>query len=226
MKTTLGILNISKTRRFFKFEKDPVSTFVHLSNCDILSVSNPSRYLKSPLMTKVIGFFEMSRYFRFLNFVQAEVNPKLRFGMSLCETSSERREGLFKISSLRTEMELWERLRWVKKGVSRTGTVMIPVPAMFNRRTVFGSFNTFLMDSSVSGLKLRSISLMLTRILASEGMLEMELYEIIWKKKSLVIYYCRSLFRLYLRKLPKIIYRGYNEKKGTVNNIRITVKLG
>ncbi len=184
IKTTLGKLNISKTRRFFRLEKDPVSTLVHLSSIDIFSVSNPSRYLKSPLMTKVIGFAEMSRYFRFRSFVHADVNPKLRFGMSLCETSSDRSDGLFKISSLRTEIELWERLRWVRKGVSRTGTVMIPVPAMFKRRTVFGSFNTFLMDSSVSGLKLRSISLMLTRMLASDGMFEIELYEITWLEKS------------------------------------------
>ena len=35
--------------------------------------------------------------------------------------------------------------------------------------TVLGSFRTFEMDSSVSGLKLRSISFMLTKTFASEG---------------------------------------------------------
>ena len=175
MKTTFGKLYISKTLRDLRLEKDPVSTFVHLSSFDILRTSNPSRYLKSPLMTNVIGFAEMSRYFKFLNFVQAEVSPKLRFGMSLCETSRERREGLLRISSLRTEIELWDKFRWVRNGVSRTGTVRIPVPAMLRRLTVFGSFKTFLIDSSVRGLKLRSISLMFTRMLASDGMLEIEL---------------------------------------------------
>ena len=83
MKTTFGKLNISKTLRAFKLANDPVSTLVHLSSIDILRTSRPSRYLKSPLMTNVIGFDEMSRYLRFLNLVQAEVSPKLKFGMSL-----------------------------------------------------------------------------------------------------------------------------------------------
>ena len=111
MNTTLGRPNISKTLKFLRFENDPVSILVHLSSFDSFSVSSPSKYLKSPLMMKVTGLAEMSRYFKFRSLGQADVRPKLKFGISLKETSRERRDGLFKISSFRTEMALWDKLR-------------------------------------------------------------------------------------------------------------------
>merc|ERR1719412_1935741 len=70
---------------------------------------------------------------------------------------------------LRILMLLCERLRWRRKGVSRTGTLLIPVPAMLIERTVFGSLSTLLIESVLRGLNERSISFTLTRMLASEG---------------------------------------------------------
>jgi len=94
----------------------------------------------------------MSKYFKSFNFGQADVKPKLRLGSLLLDTSSTCKAALLRISPFNLPISLWDKFKWVRKGVSRKGTVSIPVPAIFNLLTVLGSFKTLLMESSVSGL--------------------------------------------------------------------------
>ena len=93
----------------------------------------------------------MSRCLIEVNLGQVEAKPELRLGIELWDTSRDWRSlALARISSLIILMLLWERLRLIRNGVSRTGTSDIPVPAMFRMRTVLGSLRTLVMESVVS----------------------------------------------------------------------------
>merc|ERR1719270_140516 len=97
-----------------------------------------------------------------------------------------------------------ERLNLKRKGVFKTGTREIPVPAMFRSRTVLGSFRTLMMESVFRGLKDKSIFLTLTRMLASEGMTLMLLWEIL-RVSRLTYWFCKTLTGISVNRLCESI---------------------